>query len=68
MSWVGALIDKRHNDVLRGNVNMDASPIRILRTREKLSIILVWSQEQIPYQILLVEDLWIFQKNPPGVF
>ena len=68
MSWVGALIDKRHNDVLRGNVNMDASPIRILRTREKLSIILVWSQEQIPYQILLVEDLWIFQKKPPGVF
>ena len=57
MSWVGALIDKRHNDILRGNVNMDASPIRILRTREKLSIILVWSQEQIPYQILLVEDL-----------
>ena len=68
MSWVGALIDKRHNDILRGNVNMDASPIRILRTREKLSIILVWSQEQIPYQILLVEDLWIFQKKPPGVF
>ena len=41
MSWVGALIDKRHNDILRGTVNMDASPIRILRTREKLSIILV---------------------------
>ena len=47
------LIDKGHNEVLRSNVSMDASPIRILRTREKLLIILVWSQGQIPYQILL---------------